>query len=57
MVTEIESVVEEILQGDITKIEKKIGKYHYTIYKVKGKGKGGKDCVRIDITKTEEDEL
>jgi hypothetical protein len=50
---EIENIINEIIRGNITKAQAHTDKYYLNFYKVRGKGKGGRDCVRIDITPKE----
>jgi predicted transcriptional regulator len=50
---EMENIIKEIINGNIDRAQVKTRKYYLNFYKVRGKGKGGKDCVRVDITPQE----
>jgi hypothetical protein len=46
----LDDLVAPVLRGDLDKASATIRGHHVQVYWVRGKGQGGRDCVRVDIT-------
>jgi uncharacterized protein YwgA len=46
----LDDLVAPVLRGDLIGASATIGGYHVQVYRVRGKGWGGRDCARVDIT-------